>query len=88
MTGQITTMYQWTPWRNADRSFSQRVYATVGGYRQTDIGNSLLGEVRLEQQWQLGPRATVSYGIGVSSQRFDHQRETSKLIYLNLNVPL
>jgi poly-beta-1,6 N-acetyl-D-glucosamine export porin PgaA len=88
LTGQITTMYQWTPWRNADRSFSQRVYATVGGYRQTDIGNSLLGEVRLEQQWQLGPRATVSYGIGVSSQRFDHQRETSKLIYLNLNVPL
>lgn len=81
-------MYQWTPWRDAEKSFAQRVYGTVGGYRQTDIGNSLLWEVRLEQQWQLGTRASLAYGIGVASQRMDHTRETSKLIYLNLNIPL
>ena len=88
MTAQITTMFQWTPWRNVDRQFSQRVYATVGGYRQTDIGNSMLWEVRLEQAWQLGTHSSLAYGVGVASQRFDHSRETSKLIYLNLNVPL
>jgi len=88
MTAQVTALYQWTPWRDADRSFAQRVYGTVGGYRQTDIGNSLLWEVRLEQQWQLGTQASLAYGIGASSQRMDRTRETSKLIYLNLNIPL
>jgi poly-beta-1,6 N-acetyl-D-glucosamine export porin PgaA len=87
-TAQITAMYQWTPWRNADKSFAQRVYATFGGYRQTNVGDSGLWEVRLEQAWQLGTQASLAYGIGVSSQRMDRTRETSKLIYLNLNIPL
>jgi hypothetical protein len=81
-------MYQWTSWRNADQSLANRAYATVGGYRQTDIGNSMLWEVRLEQQWQFNAHASLAYGIGLSSQRLDHTRETSKLIYLNLNIPL
>ncbi|KVN50065.1 tetratricopeptide repeat protein [Burkholderia ubonensis] len=88
LTTQATAMYQWTPWRDADRWFAQRVYTTLGGYRQTDIGNSLLWEVRLEQQWQFATRASLSYGIGVASQRMDRSRETSKLVYLNFNVPL
>ncbi|MEA3122915.1 MAG: biofilm synthesis protein PgaA [Paraburkholderia sp.] len=88
MTAQITTLYQWTPWRDADRSFSQRIYGTVGGYRQTNIDNSLLWEVRLEQQWQLGTHVSLAYGIGVASQRMDRTRDTSKLVYLNLNIPL
>ncbi|TKC83109.1 poly-beta-1,6 N-acetyl-D-glucosamine export porin PgaA [Trinickia terrae] len=88
MAAQVTTMFQWTPWRNVDKSFSQRVYATAGGYRQTSLGNSLLWEVRLEQAWQLGTRASLAYGVGVASQRFDTSRETSKLIYLNLDMPL
>ena len=87
-TAQLTGMYQWTPWRNVDRSFSQRVYGVVGGYRQTDVGDSLLWEARLEQQWQLGPKTTLAYGLGLSSQRQDHARETSKLVYLNLDIPL
>ncbi|CAB3763021.1 hypothetical protein LMG29739_04010 [Paraburkholderia solisilvae] len=87
-TAQVTAMYQWTPWRDADKSFAQRVYATFGGYRQTDVGDSALWEVRLEQAWQLGTQATLAYGIGVASQRMDRTRETSKLIYLNLNIPL
>jgi biofilm PGA synthesis protein PgaA len=87
-TAQVTAMYQWTPWRNADKSFAQRVYATFGGYRQSNVGDSGLWEVRLEQAWQLGTRASLAYGIGVASQRMDRTRETSKLIYLNLNIPL
>ncbi|MDQ7978645.1 poly-beta-1,6 N-acetyl-D-glucosamine export porin PgaA [Paraburkholderia sp. SARCC-3016] len=87
-TAQVTAMYQWTPWRNADKSFAQRVYATFGGYRQSNVGDSALWEVRLEQAWQLGTQATLAYGIGVASQRMDRTRETSKLIYLNLNIPL
>ncbi|MFL9911338.1 poly-beta-1,6 N-acetyl-D-glucosamine export porin PgaA [Paraburkholderia sp. RL17-337-BIB-A] len=88
LTAQLTAMYQWTSWRNADQSLANRAYATVGGYRQTDIGNSMLWEVRLEQQWQFSAHASLAYGIGVASQRMDRTRETSKLIYLNLNIPL
>ncbi|MEW9583338.1 poly-beta-1,6 N-acetyl-D-glucosamine export porin PgaA [Paraburkholderia sp. DGU8] len=88
LTAQVTAMYQWTSWRNADQSLANRAYATVGGYRQTDIGNSILWEVRLEQQWQFSAHASLAYGIGVSSQSMDRSREISKLIYLNLNIPL
>ncbi|WP_168787560.1 poly-beta-1,6 N-acetyl-D-glucosamine export porin PgaA [Paraburkholderia aromaticivorans] len=88
LTAQLTAMYQWTSWRNVDQSLANRAYATVGGYRQTDIGTSLLWEVRLEQQWQFSAHASLAYGIGVSSQRMDRSRDTSKLIYLNLNIPL
>ncbi|WP_454733043.1 MULTISPECIES: poly-beta-1,6 N-acetyl-D-glucosamine export porin PgaA [Cupriavidus] len=87
-TAQLRSMYQWTPWRYAEKSFSQRVYATVGGYRQNDFGTSMLWEARLEQYWQLGRKASLAYGIGVGSKRYDGTRETTKLIYLNLNVPL
>jgi biofilm PGA synthesis protein PgaA len=87
-TGQVTVKYQWTPWRDADHSFSQNVYATVGDYSERSYGSSFLWEVRLEQQWKLGTRATVSYGIGISSQHYDGAREYSKLAYLNLNIPL
>ncbi|MDH6147293.1 MULTISPECIES: poly-beta-1,6 N-acetyl-D-glucosamine export porin PgaA [Paraburkholderia] len=88
LTAQLTAMYQWTSWRNADQSLANRAYATVGGYRQTDISTSMLWEVRLEQQWQFSAHASLAYGIGVASQRMDRVRETSKLIYLNLNIPL
>lgn len=87
-TAQLRSMYQWTPWRYAERSFSQRVYVTAGGYRQDGIGDSMLWEARLEQFWQLGRKASLTYGIGVGSRRYDSNRETTKLIYLNLNVPL
>lgn len=85
---QVRAMYEWTPWRYAQKSFSQRVYATAGGYRQDGFGTSMLWELRLEQFWRLGRKASLSYGIGVGSQRYDATRETTKLIYLNLNVPL
>jgi biofilm PGA synthesis protein PgaA len=88
MTGQITALYQWTPWRDAEKSFSQGVYGTVGGYREIDYGNSLLWEVRLEQKWQFSAHASLAYGIGISSQRMDDSREISKIFYLNLNIPL
>lgn len=87
-TGQLRTMYQWTPWRYAEKSFSQRVYLTAGAYKQDGFGTSGLWEARLEQYWQLGRKASVTYGIGIGSHRYDASRETTKLIYLNLNVPL
>jgi biofilm PGA synthesis protein PgaA len=87
-TGQATLKYQWTPWRDGDRSFSQNVYGTVGDYAERGFGSSFLWEVRLEQQWKFGTHATLTYGIGVSSQCYDGAREFSKLAYLNLNIPL
>ncbi|MDW3686288.1 poly-beta-1,6 N-acetyl-D-glucosamine export porin PgaA [Cupriavidus sp. CV2] len=87
-TAQLRSMYQWTPWRYAEKSFSQRVYATVGGYKEDGFGESMLWELRLEQYWQLGRKASLAYGIGVGSKRYDASRETSKLIYINLNIPL
>jgi poly-beta-1,6 N-acetyl-D-glucosamine export porin PgaA len=87
-TGQLTIKYEWTPWRDADRLFAQNLYATVGDYSERGYGSSFLWEIRFEQEWKLGTRATVSYGIGISSQCYDGAREYSKLAYLNLNIPL
>ncbi len=75
MTAQVTALYSWTPWRDAEKSFSQGVYGTIGGYREIGFGNSLLWEVRFEQKWQFSAHASLAYGIGVESQRMDNTRE-------------
>jgi biofilm PGA synthesis protein PgaA len=87
-TGQVTFKYEWTPWRDGDRSFSQNLYGTVGEYRENDFGDSFLWEVRLEHQWKFASYSTLTYGIGLASQCFDGQRELSKLAYLNLKIPI
>ena len=87
-SGQATAIWSWTPWRYADKSFTQRVYLTGGMYNQQSFGNSPMYEARLEHVWQINRKTQVSYGIGIGRHRYDGQPENRKFLYLNLNIPL
>ncbi|WP_426399241.1 poly-beta-1,6 N-acetyl-D-glucosamine export porin PgaA [Ralstonia sp. R-29] len=87
-SGQATAIWSWTPWRYADKSFTQRVYLTGGMYNQQSFGNSPMYEARLEHVWQINRKTQVSYGIGFGRHRYDGQPENRKFLYLNLNIPL
>lgn len=87
-SGQATAIWSWTPWRYADKSFTQRVYLTGGVYNQQSFGTSPMVEARLEHVWQINRKTQVSYGVGLGRHRYDGQPETRKFIYLNLNIPL
>ncbi|GCB05741.1 poly-beta-1,6 N-acetyl-D-glucosamine export porin PgaA [Ralstonia sp. SET104] len=87
-SGQATAIWSWTPWRYADKSFTQRLYLTGGMYNQQSFGNSPMYEARLEHVWQINRKTQVSYGIGFGRHSYDGQPENRKFIYLNLNIPL
>lgn len=87
-SGQATAIWSWTPWRYADKSFTQRVYLTGGMYNQQSFGTSPMLEARLEHVWQINRKTQVSYGIGFGRHRYDGQPENRKFLYLNLNIPL
>ena len=87
-SGTATAIWSWTPWRYADKSFTQRVYLTGGMYNQQSFGNSPMYEARLEHVWQINRKTQVSYGIGYGRHRYDGQPENRKFLYLNLNIPL
>ena len=87
-SGTATAIWSWTPWRYADKSFTQRLYLTGGVYNQQSFGNSPMVEARLEHVWQINRKTQVSYGIGFGRHRYDGQPENRKFLYLNLNIPL
>jgi len=87
-SGQATAIWSWTPWRYADKSFTQRVYLTGGMYNQQSFGNSPMYEARLEHVWQVSRKTQISYGVGYGRHHYDGQPENRKFIYLNLNIPL
>lgn len=87
VTAQITAMYEWRPWRDGQKAFRQRVYGTVGGYRQAGFGTEPLWEVRLEQVWDLPRQTSVTYGIGYGRHSYDGQAENRATAYFSLNIP-
>jgi len=87
LTGQVTAMYEWRPWRNGQYGFRQRVYGTAGAYKQSGFSTSGLWEIRLEQAWDLPRQASVLYGIGYGRRAYDGNPESRALIYLSLSVP-
>ncbi|WP_199029238.1 poly-beta-1,6 N-acetyl-D-glucosamine export porin PgaA [Ralstonia sp. ASV6] len=87
-SGTATAIWSWTPWRYADKSFTQRVYLTGGMYNEQSFGTSPMYEARLEHVWQINRKTQISYGIGYGRHRYDGQPENRKFLYLNLNIPL
>lgn len=87
LTGQVTAMYEWRPWRDGQYVFRQRVYGTAGMYRQHGESVSGLWEIRLEQAWDLPKRATLTYGVGFGRRSYDGEPENRTMVYLGVSLP-
>ncbi len=86
-TAQTTIMYEWRPWRDGQRVFRQRVYGTVGAYKQAGFSTEPLWEVRLEQSWDLARRTNITYGVGYGRRSYDGSPENRASAYFSLNLP-
>lgn len=87
VTGQVTAMYEWRPWRDGQYAFRQRVYGTGGFYKQHGFSTSPLWELRLEQAWDLPNGMFLSYGVGYGRRQYDGDYESRTQVYLSLNIP-
>lgn len=87
LTAQLTAMYEWRPWRDGQYAFRQRVYGTVGTYKQADHSAHGLWEVRLEQVWDLPRGKNIIYGLGHGRRSYDGRPESRTMAYFSLNIP-
>jgi biofilm PGA synthesis protein PgaA len=92
-----TLAADWLTWRHYERSFNQRVAASVGLYRQqsgdgsssASYGNtygwSPFYGVHYAHEWQFGPDRSLRYGIGARRFPYDGKYENSRYIDATLN---
>lgn len=85
---ELTARYQWLTWKRDDQRLTQRVYGTLGRYRQNDQRAMPMWGVRYEHEWQLGDRITLSYGLGLAVHPYDGVPDRRSYGYLNLSLPL
>ena len=84
----LTVRAQWLHWKSDDRQFFQAVEIGGGSYRQAGFGTGPLWSLRYEHRWNLGPKLTLRYGLGISSHPYDGVRERQRSVFLNLSMPL
>jgi len=54
-----------------DRSFVQRLYLTLGAYRQSGFSTYAIGSVRYEHDINFSDTHSLMYGVDVSRHIFD-----------------
>jgi len=72
-------------WRRYERSFGQRVIATLGDYWQSGYGSDAVGSVEYAQVYRHDPRTEWNYGIACGWQTYDGDRERSVSVYVRLD---
>jgi len=72
-------------WRRFERSFGQRVIATLGDYWQSGYGSDAVGSIEYAQFYQHDPRTEWNYGIACGWQTYDGDQERSVSVYVRLD---
>ncbi len=72
-------------WRRYDRSFTHRLFLTLGDYRQQGFGSGEVGAIRYEHEWSLDNRLGLSYGAQRGFHPYDGVREYASYYNLSLN---
>lgn len=87
-SAQLTVRAQWLNWKSDDRQFFQAIEVGAGRYHQAGFGAGPLSSLRYEHKWNLGPKLTLRYGLGISSHSYDGVRERQRSVFMNLSMPL
>ena len=72
-------------WRRYERSFGQRVIATLGDYWQSGYGNDTVGSIEYQQVYRHDPRTEWTYGLACGWQAYDGDMERSLSAYVRLD---
>lgn len=73
-------------WRHYERSFRQRIRASVGGYHQEDFGRDTLWSFAYQQEFTAAPSFALIYGIATARKVYDGGPEDVVSLYGNLNA--
>jgi biofilm PGA synthesis protein PgaA len=74
LTPSAVLAADWLTWRRYDRSFRQRLSATLGAYWQDGFGTGAVSGAQYEHVWELDRRLYLRYGIGTLSRPYDGER--------------
>ena len=74
--------------RRYDRSLVQKIGADLGNYWQEDYGSGLTWTLRVEHDWQLSDRISLSYGVHTGSQVYDGDAESVAALFLSMRTLL
>lgn len=85
LTPTLVLAGDWLTWRRYDRSFRQRLSATLGAYWQDGFGTGAVSGVQYEHVWELDRRFYLRYGIGTLSRPYDGERERRDYVLVTLD---
>ncbi|HLS55689.1 MAG TPA: hypothetical protein VK052_06410, partial [Zeimonas sp.] len=74
VTATVEAAGEWLTWRRYERSFRQRLAATLGSYGQEGFGTGSIVGVSYEHIWELDRRLYLRYGIGRLLRPYDGER--------------
>ena len=87
-SGDVTAVLDWLTWRSYDRSFRQRVMATVGSYWQEQYGTGTVIGARYEHEWERARHYVLRYGASWSRRPFDGRQEQRLQLFLDFGWKL
>ncbi|HMM50383.1 MAG TPA: poly-beta-1,6 N-acetyl-D-glucosamine export porin PgaA [Burkholderiaceae bacterium] len=84
-TASVEAAAEWLTWRRYERSFRQRLAATVGSYSQEDFGSGAVLGLSYEHVWEFDRRLYLRYGIGRLLRPYDGERSGRSFATLSVN---
>jgi len=84
-TATVEAAAEWLTWRRYERSFRQRVAATVGTYAQEGFGSGAVLGLSYEHIWEFDRRLYLRYGIGRLLRPYDGERSGRSFATLALD---
>jgi biofilm PGA synthesis protein PgaA len=79
-------LQEWVTWRRYERSFTQKLGLTMGGYAQAGFGNKSAWSVSYSHLWSFDHALEFEYGITHSKQPYDGITETGNSFFGHLDL--
>jgi biofilm PGA synthesis protein PgaA len=67
---------EWLTWRRYQRSFKQRMAATVGQYWQAGYASGTSADLYYEHEWSWDDVKGLRYGLGHTFRPYDGKRDS------------
>ena len=80
--------HEWRLLRDYDRWFFQRIGIAAGSYFQESYGSDPLWRLNWEQEWQITPALSITYGASLGKRSYDGDRERQTSFFLTLGSRL
>jgi biofilm PGA synthesis protein PgaA len=78
-----THVTEHTVWRILNRSFTHRLFISLGNYNQSEFSNNLVASIGYEQEHEFSETQTLLWGTNLARNVYDGESVTGLSFYLN-----